>query len=140
MTGAQQVGKKERTEFGNSQLPDNTLKCPFRVIRRHSDRSARCPLCPRKRTFFGASRHLFDHLVGRARARTATRRGQAPSLLQVNGLIVPGLIELRTPHLVHALMLGFAEGHGRPEPNVEVAEIFESFYQSFGVELRAISF
>ena len=67
------------------------------------------------------------------------RRGQAPSLLQVNGLIAPVLIELRTPHLVHALMLGFAESHGRPEPNVEVAEIFESLHQSFGVELRAIS-
>ena len=61
-------------------------------------------------------------------------------LLQVNGLIVPSLVELCTPHLVHALVLGSAECHGRPEPNVEVAEIFESCYQSFGVELSAISF
>ena len=55
-------------------------------------------------------------------------------------MIVPSLVELCTPHLVHALVLRSAEGHGRPEPNVEVAEIFESPYQSFGVELRAISF
>ena len=46
-------------------------------------------------------------------------------LLQVDGLIMAGLVELCTPHLVYALMLGSAEGHGRPEPNVEVVKIFE---------------
>ena len=47
-------------------------------------------------------------------------------LLQVDGLIVPCLVELCTPHLVHALVVGPAEDHGRAEPNVEVAEIFQS--------------
>jgi hypothetical protein len=42
-------------------------------------------------------------------------------LLQVDGLIMPGLIELCTPHPVHALVVGPAEDHGRAEPNVEVA-------------------
>ena len=46
-------------------------------------------------------------------------------LLKIDGLIVSGLVELCTPHLVNALMLGLAEGHRRPEPNVEVVEIFE---------------
>jgi hypothetical protein len=51
----------------------------------------------------------------------------APSLLlQVDGLIVSGLVELCTPHLVHALVVGPAEDHGRAEPNVEVDEIFQS--------------
>jgi hypothetical protein len=35
-------------------------------------------------------------------------------LLQVDGLIVPGLVELRAPYLVHALMVGAAESHRRP--------------------------
>src|SRR6516164_7088693 len=47
-------------------------------------------------------------------------------LLQVDGLVVSGLVELCTPHPVHALVFGSTEGHGRPEPNVEVAEIFQS--------------
>jgi hypothetical protein len=41
---------------------------------------------------------------------------------------------------VHALVLGSAEGHGCPESNVEVVEIFESSYQCFGFELTAIAF
>ena len=45
-------------------------------------------------------------------------------LLQINGLIMPGLVELRAPYFVYALMLGAAEDHGRAEPNVEVAQIF----------------
>ena len=146
MTGAQQWEKKSAQSSATTELPGNTLKCPFRVIRRHSDVSEMSALPPKADIVVGSgiaaksSHVIIRSPCRRARARTATRRGQAPSLLQVNGLIVPGLIELCTPHLVHALMLGFAEGHGRPEPNVEVAEIFESFYQSFGVELRAISF
>jgi hypothetical protein len=51
-----------------------------------------------------------------------------PLLLQVDGLIMPGLVELCAPHLVHALVIGATERHGRPEPNVEIAEIFESAY------------
>jgi hypothetical protein len=47
-------------------------------------------------------------------------------LLQVDGLIVSGLVKLCTPYLVHALVVGSAEDHGRAEPNVEVAEIFHS--------------
>jgi len=45
-------------------------------------------------------------------------------LLQIDGLVMPGLVELCTPHLVHALVIGPAEDHGRAEPNVEVAQIF----------------
>jgi hypothetical protein len=52
-------------------------------------------------------------------------------------LIVTTLIELRTPHLMHALMLGSAEGHGRSKPNVKIADIFKSPYQFLGVKLRA---
>jgi len=47
-------------------------------------------------------------------------------LLQVDGFIMPGLVELCTPHLVYALMLGSAESYRCPEPNVEVVEIFQS--------------
>ncbi len=39
---------------------------------------------------------------------------------------MPRLVELRTPNLVHALVLGAAEGHGCPEPNVEIAETLDS--------------
>src|SRR5215470_12420049 len=47
-------------------------------------------------------------------------------LLQVDGLVMPGFVELCTPHLVHTLVLGTAEGHGRSEPNIEIAKIFQS--------------
>ena len=50
------------------------------------------------------------------------------ALLQVDGLIMPGFVELCTPHFVYALVIGAAEGHGRPKPNVEIAEIFKSSY------------
>ena len=60
-------------------------------------------------------------------------------LLQVDGLIVSGLVELCTPHPVHALVFGSTEGQGRPESNVEVAEIFQSPDQSLVIELRAIA-
>jgi hypothetical protein len=50
----------------------------------------------------------------------------AATLLKIDGLIMPGLVELCTPHLVHALVVGPAEDHGRAEPNVEVAQIFQS--------------
>jgi hypothetical protein len=50
---------------------------------------------------------------------------------------MPGLVELCTPHFVHALVIGATEGHGRANPNVEIAEIFESAYQFLGVELEA---
>ena len=46
-------------------------------------------------------------------------------LLQVDGLVMPGFVELCTPHPVHALVIGPAEHHGRSKPNVEIAEIFE---------------
>src|SRR5262249_3758431 len=47
------------------------------------------------------------------------------SLLQVDGLVVSGLVELCTPHPVPTLMVRPAEDHRRPEPNIEVAEIFQ---------------
>ena len=48
------------------------------------------------------------------------------TLLKIDGLIMPGFIELCTPHFVHPLVVGPAEDHGRAEPNVEVAQIFQS--------------
>ena len=39
---------------------------------------------------------------------------------------MPGRVELCAPYLVDALVLGAAERHPRPKPNVEVAEILES--------------
>ena len=47
-------------------------------------------------------------------------------LLQIDGLVMPSLVELCAPHLVHALVVGPAEDYGRAEPNVEVAQIFQS--------------
>ena len=57
------------------------------------------------------------------------------ALLQVNGLIMPIRAELSSPHFVHALVLGTAEGHGCSKPDVKIALILENFYQAFGVEL-----
>jgi hypothetical protein len=62
-----------------------------------------------------------------ANALSLSKRGKSP-LLQVDGLIMPDLVELGTPHLVHTLVLGSAERHGRPEPNVEVVQALESSY------------
>ena len=58
-------------------------------------------------------------------------------LLKIDGLIMPGLVELCTPHLVYALVIGATERHGRSKPNVEIAKIFESTYQFLGIELGA---
>jgi hypothetical protein len=48
--------------------------------------------------------------------------------MKIDGLIMPGLIELCTPHPVHPLVVGAAEGHRRPEAKVEIAKIFEGSY------------
>src|SRR6516165_2167789 len=80
---------------------------PLWVISGHFVAKSRpCPLYPQKRTL-----------------RSATGMS---ALLQVDGLVMPGLVELCTPHLVHTLVVGPAEDHGRAEPNVEVAQIFQS--------------
>jgi hypothetical protein len=55
-------------------------------------------------------------------------RETAATLLKIDGLIMPSLIELCTPHLVHPLVVGPAEGHRRPEAKVEIAKIFEGSY------------
>jgi len=73
----------------------------------------------------------------RHRLHLALGEENTPLLLQVDGLIMPGLVELCTPHLVQALVIGATERHGRSKPNVEIAEIFESAYQFLGVELGA---
>ncbi len=44
--------------------------------------------------------------------------------LQVNRLIMPCLVELGAPHLVQGLVVGRAEAHRDPKPDVEVAHIF----------------
>jgi len=53
-------------------------------------------------------------------------RETAATLLKIDGLIVPGLVELCTPHFVHPLVVGPAEDHGRAESNVEVVQVFQS--------------
>jgi hypothetical protein len=45
----------------------------------------------------------------------------AHTLLKIDGLIMPGFVELCTPHPVHALVIGPAEHHGRAQSNVEIA-------------------
>ena len=61
------------------------------------------------------------------RARQIERVIAPPSvLLQINWLIFPSFVELCTPYLVHALVVGATEDHGRAEPYVEVAQIFQS--------------
>jgi hypothetical protein len=64
-------------------------------------------------------------------------REAAATLLKIDGLIMPSLIELCAPHLVHALVVGATERHGRSKPNVEIAKIFESAYKFLGIELGA---
>ena len=49
-------------------------------------------------------------------------------LLQIDGLVMAGFVELCAPHLVHPLVVGAAEGHRRPEAKVEIAKIFEGSY------------
>ena len=53
-------------------------------------------------------------------------------LLQVDGLVMAGRVELRTPNFVHALMLAPSEGYGRSKTHVEVMEVLKSVNQSFG--------
>jgi hypothetical protein len=86
--------------------------------------------CHRIWRAYKASRaHLPSVQAARAQPRAERIERLTPALsplVQVDGLIVSGLVELCTPHLVHALVVGPAEDHGRAEPNVEVAEIFQS--------------
>src|SRR5215475_5215874 len=79
--------------------------------------------------------------------RPATRQNRSAwlisggvPLLQVNRFITTVFVDLCGPYFLHALMLGWAETHGRAESDVEVAEIFESRYQFFGVQPGAILF
>jgi hypothetical protein len=41
---------------------------------------------------------------------------------------------------VYGLVLRSTETHRGSEPEVKTAQIFEGFYQPFGIELRAIPF
>jgi hypothetical protein len=70
------------------------------------------------------SRMEFSQKTSRHPARCLVKA----RLLQVDGLIMPGLVELGTPHLVHTLVIGSAEGHGRAEPKVEIVKIFQGSY------------
>ena len=63
-------------------------------------------------------------LGGGLQIQVCLSSGKSP-LLQVDGLIMPRLVELCAPHLVHALVVGAAEGHGRAKPNVEIVQIFQ---------------
>ena len=65
--------------------------------------------------------------------------GKPLLLLQVNGLITAVLVELCSPHFVHALVLGSTEGHWCSESKVQVLEIFESLNELFGIEIRPIA-
>ena len=60
------------------------------------------------------------------RAERVERLTPSVLLLQIDGLVMSSLVELCAPHLVHALVVGPAEDHGRAESNVEVTQIFQS--------------
>src|SRR5262249_59196288 len=45
-------------------------------------------------------------------------------LLQIDGLVAAGLVELGAPYLVRALMLGWTKADGRSQPHVEIAHCF----------------
>ena len=78
---------------------------------------------------------LAQVMIGAVQGRMPPNANPAPSngpkrnratLLKIDGLIMPGFIELCTPHFVHPLVVGPAEDHGRAESNVEVVQIFQS--------------
>jgi beta-phosphoglucomutase-like phosphatase (HAD superfamily) len=45
-------------------------------------------------------------------------------LLQIDGLVAAVLVELGAPYFVQALVLGWTEADGRPQPHVEIAHGF----------------
>ena len=99
-----------------SDLPRLNRQPKFRPARRQS----------LERAFAERPSHARHSRNPEPRAGRIERLRPALSLLlQVGGLIVSGLVELCTPYLVHALVVGPAESHGRAEPNVEVVKIFE---------------
>src|SRR5262245_2142692 len=61
----------------------------------------------------------------------------AYDLLQIDWLIAPGLVELRTPYFVRRLVLGTAEGQRGPEPGVEIPDCLQRIHQLFRIKLRA---
>jgi len=88
----------------------------------------RCPLSGVKRTSarpFCCNGVALDDCT---RTSSVPVKNVGKPLLQIDGLIMPGLIELCTPHLVHPLVVGPAEGHRRPEAKVEIAKIFKGSY------------
>src|SRR5262245_35914140 len=50
--------------------------------------------------------------------------GESPGLLQIDGLVAAVLVELGTPDLVRALMLGWTEADGGSQPHVEITHCF----------------
>jgi hypothetical protein len=66
---------------------------------------------------------VFVIITGRCRALRLSSSGN-PDLLQIDGLVAAVLVELGAPYLVRALMLGWTEADGRPQPHVEITHGF----------------
>ena len=80
MTGAQQWEKKSAQNSATTQLLGNTLKCSFRAITRHYDKSVRCPLCPDghdRRSWNGCQRPYSFTLHPAGAREHGRRRGEA---------------------------------------------------------------
>src|SRR5260370_27322387 len=61
-------------------------------------------------------------------------------LLQIDSLVAAVFVELGAPYLVRALMPGWTEADGCPQPHIEITHCFERFNQLLGVELPAGTF
>jgi hypothetical protein len=70
-------------------------------------------------------------LGGGLQIQVCLKSGKSP-LLQVDGLIMPSLVELCAPHLVHALVVG-AEFEGFAE---EYPEVYKSLVKLLARRLR----
>src|SRR5262245_65887584 len=60
----------------------------------------------------------------------------AYDLLQIDLLIAPGLVELRTPYFVRLLALGTADGQRGPEPRDELTDCRQRVPQLPRMKLR----
>src|SRR5262249_48875708 len=97
-----------------------------------------CPTISGRRYLPGCSDTLGSKNKKQRGRIPAVHDYQSTTLLKINRLIVPVLVELRAPYFVHGLVLRSTKAHRRSEPEIKAAEIFERFYQPFGVELRSI--
>src|SRR5271168_2759822 len=58
-------------------------------------------------------------------------------LFQLESLVMPVVVDRRSPDLVRRLMFGAAEAKRSAEAEIEIARILQNVDQLFGIELRA---